>query len=177
MRIQIELFFAFLKVGLLGFGGGPSSIPLVHIEAVERYKWMDADEFADILALGNALPGPIATKMAGYIGYRMGGWMGMFNAVAAAVVPTILLMIAVLSLLNNFKNNPMVSGMAQAVVPIVAVMLAGLTWDFMKKAGQSSLGWKGTFFILTASLAGMELFHIHPALVIGVLITMAFLKR
>jgi chromate transporter len=177
LKIQVELFFAFLKVGLLGYGGGPSSIPLVHVEAVERYKWMDADEFADILALGNALPGPIATKMAGYIGYRIGGGIGMINAVAASVVPTIILMIAVLTLLNNFKDNSMVTGMAHAVVPIVAVMLGSLTWDFMNKAGKSALGWKGTILILTSSLAGMELFHIHPAILIGALIAAAFLKK
>jgi chromate transporter len=64
---QIQLFFAFFRVGMLGYGGGPSSIPLVHKEVVEKYKWMNDDEFADVLALGNALPGPIATKMAGYI--------------------------------------------------------------------------------------------------------------
>lgn len=177
LKIQMQIFLAFLKVGLLGYGGGPSSIPLVHVEAVERYKWMDSDEFADILALGNALPGPIATKMAGYIGYRMGGWIGMFNAVAAVIVPTIILMAAVLTLLNTFKNNPMAAGMVQAVVPIVAVMLAGLTWDFIKKAAQSSLGWRGTFLILTMSLAGMELFHIHPAILIGGLFAIAFLQK
>ena len=69
---QWQLFLAFFRVGMLGYGGGPSSIPLVHQEVVKKYGWMDDDEFADVLALGNTLPGPIATKMAGYIGYRVG---------------------------------------------------------------------------------------------------------
>ncbi len=177
MKIQLQLFLAFLKVGLLGYGGGPSSIPLVHVEAVERYKWMDRDEFADVLALGNALPGPIATKMAGYIGYRMGGWIGMLNAVAATTVPTIILMIVVLTVLNAYKNNPMVAGMSQAVVPIVAVMLGSLTWDFIKSAGKSALGWRGTILLLAVGIVGMQLLHIHPAILIGVLIAAAFLKK
>ncbi|WP_176215102.1 chromate transporter [Cytobacillus gottheilii] len=177
MKIQLQLFLAFLKVGLLGYGGGPSSIPLVHVETVERYKWMDRDEFADILALGNALPGPIATKMAGYIGYRMGGWLGMLNAVAATIVPTILLMIFVLTALNAFKDNPMVAGMAQAVVPIVAVMLGSLTWDFIRSAGTSALGWRGTSMLLAASLVCIQWLHIHPAILIGVLIVTAFIKK
>ena len=74
---QADIFMAFFRVGILGYGGGPSSIPLVHKEVVDKYKWMDTDEFGDVLALGNALPGPIATKMAGYIGYRVGGILGM----------------------------------------------------------------------------------------------------
>ena len=62
---QVQLFMAFFRVGMLGYGGGPSSIPLVHKEVVEKYKWMNDDEFADVLALRNTLPGPISTKMAG----------------------------------------------------------------------------------------------------------------
>ena len=74
--IILNIFIAFFRSGMLGFGGGPSSIPLVHKEVVGTFKWMDDDEFSDVLALGNTLPGPINTKMAGYIGYRVGGIMG-----------------------------------------------------------------------------------------------------
>src|SRR6478735_4140094 len=101
---QFHIFYAFFKVSLLGYGGGPSSIPLVHKEVVERYKWLNDDDFGDILALGNTLPGPINTKMAGYIGYRVGGWLGMINAVLATSVPTILLMIILLTSLTTFKD-------------------------------------------------------------------------
>ena len=53
---QRTIFMAFFRVGILGFGGGPSAIPIVKKEVVDRYGWMDADEFADVLALANALP-------------------------------------------------------------------------------------------------------------------------
>ncbi|MBU5195311.1 chromate transporter, partial [Vibrio cholerae] len=92
-------FLAFFRVGILGYGGGPSSIPLVKKEVVDKYKWMTDDEFSDVLALGNALPGPIATKMAGYIGWQVKGVFGMINAIIASVVPTILLMIVLLTFL------------------------------------------------------------------------------
>jgi len=64
----LHIFLAFFRVGMLGYGGGPASIPLVHKEVVDKYKWMNEDDFSDVLALANTLPGPIATKMAGYIG-------------------------------------------------------------------------------------------------------------
>lgn len=72
--VNKDLFISFLRTGLLGYGGGPSTIPLVHKEVVHQYKWMDDEEFGNVLALGNSLPGPIMTKMAGYIGYRIGGF-------------------------------------------------------------------------------------------------------
>ncbi|WP_226085707.1 chromate transporter [Mesobacillus sp. S13] len=174
---QRDLFLAFFRVGILGYGGGPSSIPLVHKEVVEKYKWMDSDEFGDILALGNALPGPIATKMAGYIGYRVGGFVGMINALAATMIPAIILMILLLTGLNSYKDEPWVRGMAEAVVPVVAVMLAVLTWDFIKKSGKSKLGWGWTAIALIGSLLLLQFLNLHPAILIFVLLLGALLKK
>ncbi|WP_404356153.1 chromate transporter [Cytobacillus firmus] len=174
---QLDIFMAFFRVGILGYGGGPSSIPLVHKEVVDKYKWMDTDEFGDVLALGNALPGPIATKMAGYIGYRVGGILGMVTALAATMVPTIVLMIILLTALNTFKDQPWVAGMTKAVVPVVAVMLATLTWDFVKKSSKSSLGWGWTLLFVAVSLVLLEFVNIHPAIIIFVLLTAALLKK
>jgi len=174
---QKEIFLAFLRVGLLGYGGGPSSIPLIHKEVVQKYKWMNSDQFSDILALGNALPGPVATKMAGYIGYRVGGVLGMFNALIASVVPTIILLIILLTSLKAYKDEPWVSGMAAAVVPVVAVMLAVLTWGFVKKSGKSVLGWGWSAGLILGSFILLEVLHLHPAILIFVLLAGALLKR
>lgn len=174
---QLDIFMAFFRVGILGYGGGPSSIPLVHKEVVDKYKWMDTDEFGDVLALGNALPGPIATKMAGYIGYRVGGFLGMVTALAATMIPTIVLMIILLTALNTFKDQPWVAGMTKAVVPVVAVMLATLTWDFVKKSSKSSLGWSWTLLFVGVSLVLLEFVNIHPAIIIFILLTAALLKK
>ncbi|MGM0902786.1 MAG: chromate transporter [Bacillota bacterium] len=173
---QKDIFLAFLRVGLLGYGGGPSSIPLVHKEVVEKYKWMNTDEFSDILALGNALPGPVATKMAGYIGYRVGGVLGMLNALIASVVPTIILLVILLTSLNAYKNEPWVKGMAEAVVPVVTVMLAVLTWGFVKKSGESPLGWGWSVGLILVSFFLLEILHLHPAILIFVLLAGALLK-
>lgn len=62
--IYWQLFLAFFIPGILGYGGGPASIPLVEHEVVENYEWMTTQEFSEVVALGNSLPGPIATKMA-----------------------------------------------------------------------------------------------------------------
>ena len=173
---QLDLFLAFFRVGLLGYGGGPASIPLVHNEVVGKYKWMNDDEFADVLALGNTLPGPIATKMAGYIGYRVAGILGMVNAVLATIIPTIVLMVVLLTSLASFKSLPWVAGMTKAVVPVVAVMLATLTWDFYKKS-KDTLGLANSGLIVVASLVLLEVLQFHPALLIGALLIFALVKK
>ncbi|MCA0987460.1 chromate transporter [Guptibacillus algicola] len=170
-----HLFLAFFRVGMLGYGGGPSSIPLVHKEVVDKYKWLSDDEFADILALGNSLPGPIATKMAGYIGHRVAGILGMMNAVLATIVPTITIMIVLLTFLSSFRDEAWVQGMTQAVVPVVGVMLAVLTYDFFRKA-QGKLGWTVTIVMTIASFVVIEMAGVHPGIVIGALLLFALLK-
>lgn len=172
-----QIFIAFFRSGILGYGGGPSSIPLVKKEVVDTFKWMDSDEFGDILALANALPGPINTKMAGYIGYRVGGVLGLLNAIFASILPTIILMIILLNALNTYKDQPWVRGMSMAVVPVVAVMLATLTWDFVKKSSSSTLGWGWTLLFIVVGLVLFELLNVHPAIIIFALLISALLKK
>jgi chromate transporter len=173
----VDIFLAFFRVGILGYGGGPSSIPLVHKEVVERYKWMNSDEFSDVLALGNALPGPINTKMSGYIGYRIAGIPGMFMALFATIVPSVVMIILLLTVLNTYKDKPWVSGMSRAVVPVVAVMLATLTWDFVKKSILSDLGKGWTILFVIGSLLLLEVLNLHPAILIFVLLIGALVKK
>ena len=169
---QKDIFIAFFRSGILGFGGGPSTIPLVKKEVVDIFKMMNDEEFSDVLSIGNTLPGPIATKMAGYIGYRVGGWLGLLNALIATVLPTVVLMIVLLASLNEFKDFDYVKGMTNGVVPIVAVMLGVLTWDFLVKS-KKSLGWKIGSVILILSFIAMILLKVHPGIVIGILLILA----
>jgi chromate transporter len=175
-KVQRDLFIGFFRAGMLGYGGGPSTIPLVHKEVVERYKWMTDEEFGDILALGNALPGPIATKMAGYIGYRVGGVTGLINALLATVMPTVLLMITLIGFLIIFRDSPVVQGMTQAVSPVVGVMLLVLTYSFLKQSGRS-LGWVSTVILGVISLVAYLFLQVHPAILIGILLLYALLKK
>lgn len=172
---QRDILLAFLRVGLLGYGGGPSSIPLVHVEAVDRYQWMNSDEFGDVLAIGNTLPGPIATKMAAYIGYRVGGVLGAVNGVLATIVPTIAFMIVLLTSLVAVKDQPWVQGMSGAVVPVVAVMLGSLTWGFVDRS-RASLGWTSCALLLVVTVILIEFLGLHPAIWIAVVLLYAALK-
>ncbi|WP_046175527.1 chromate transporter [Domibacillus indicus] len=172
---QRDIFVAFFRSSMLGYGGGPTTIPLVQKEVVERFKWMDNEEFGDVLAIGNTLPGPINTKMAGYIGYRVGGIPGTINAILATVLPTILLMIILLTTLTAFKDLAWVQGMTRGVMPVVGVMLAVLTKDFLQSSVKG-LKWATVALHTVLSLILIEFLHIHPAVIIGALLLFAFFK-
>lgn len=173
LKKNMELFIGFFRSGMLGYGGGPSTIPLVHKEAVERFGWLSDEEFSDILAIANTLPGPIATKMAGYIGHRVAGMMGMLVATIATVVPTVLIMVLMLGYLYRVKNAAWVGGMTTAIQPVIAVMLFVLTYDYLKKSWKDQ-GKSFTIVLGMGSVILLQFLGVHPALLIGALLVYAF---
>jgi chromate transporter len=163
--IYWEIFLAFFIPGILGYGGGPASIPLVENEVVDRYGWMNVNEFSEVLALGNALPGPIATKMAGYIGYQQGGVLGSLVGIFATVAPSLILMIVLLGFLYKYKDSPKVKRMTTFIRPTIAVLLGMMAFSFFFTSYQDTGIWQSLFLVI-ASFLLLEKLKVHPALVI-----------
>ncbi len=161
-----EIFLAFFIPGIIGYGGGPASIPLIEYEVVHRYGWITVEEFGEVLALGNALPGPIATKMAGYIGYEVGGILGASIGVFATVAPSLILMIALLSLLMKFKDSPKVKAMTNLVRPTIAILLGLMAYRFFDSS-YFEIGIVQTLALVIISYLLLEKVKVHPAYVIA----------
>ena len=163
--IYWQLFLAFFIPNIVGYGGGPAIIPLIENEVVGKYGWMSHQGFAEILALGNALPSPIATKMAGYIGYDVAGVGGALIAILATVGPSLLLMLAALGTLYRYRDSIKVKSMSQWVRPVVMVLMAYLAWSFFD-TGLDTIGPIHTLIIgLVAAILLMRT-RMHPALVV-----------
>jgi len=164
--IYIQIFLAFCISGILGYGGGPASIPLMEHEVVENYGWMDTREFSEVVAIGNSLPGPIATKIAGYVGYEVAGVPGALVALFGAVAPSLLLMIVLMAVLMKYKDQPEVQNLTKVVRPIIAVLLGVMTIEFgMESVDGIGVGY--TLILLVASYVLLEKLKVHPAFVIA----------
>jgi chromate transporter len=171
-----QLFISFTRATMLGYGGGPSTIPLYENEVVNHYGWMTTKEFGEALAFANALPGPIATKLAAYIGFKVAGWLGASVALIAVVMPTAILMILLFSVLYKFQNSPIIKGMIKGVQPVIFVMLAMLAYDFAKYAFTASSGSvvsflpfaiAAVFFVMVQYLGINPAWGVLGALIIG----------
>ncbi|MDA8194430.1 MAG: chromate transporter [Thermaerobacter sp.] len=125
------LFAGFFEVGILGFGGGPGSISLIQVVTVDEYHWLTNPQFAEILAIGNALPGPIATKLAAAIGYQVAGPVGALAALVGVIGPSLVLMLGLYQVLMIYRSNPYVAGLIRGVKPIVIVLLVILIIDLV----------------------------------------------
>lgn len=164
--IYWQLFLAFFIPGILGYGGGPASIPLVEHEVVGNYEWMTTQEFSEVVAIGNSLPGPIATKMAGYIGYTEAGVLGSIVAMFASVAPSLLLMIGMMAILLKYKDEPEVKNLTKIIRPVIAILLGFMTIQFAQESVEG-IGPGYTLFLMVASFVLLEKVKLHPAFVIG----------
>uniref|UniRef100_UPI00406C9DE5 chromate transporter n=1 Tax=Bacillus sp. FSL K6-4563 TaxID=2921507 RepID=UPI00406C9DE5 len=165
MQSYIELIIAMVRTGILGFGGGPSVIPLICHEAVVKYQWVNDDEFGETLAIANALPGPIATKMSAYLGYRLKGVSGAIVATAAHILPTCLAMVALVTLVSVLSSSQIIQNMIGAVTPVIAVLLGIMAYEF----GQKTLKGFGMIFgiaLFLLAFIGLQVLSIHPGIIV-----------
>lgn len=174
LRQLWDLFVAFVRAGLFGYGGGPGSIPLIKREVVDIYGWMTDEQFAEALAFGNALPGPIATKLATYIGFHVAGTAGAIVGTVGMVLPTAVGMLALYGVFSAYRHVSWVQGMLNRVKPVVTVLLLSVTLDVARTAFP---GWP---FYLVAAGTAVALFwlQLHPAVLIalGLLVGGLFLR-
>ena len=88
MKKCLRLFFTMLKIGLFTFGGGYAMIALLENEFVEKKKYMEKDEFLDMVAIAESTLGPIAINAATYIGYKRAGVLGSTMATVGVCIPS-----------------------------------------------------------------------------------------
>ena len=120
----------FFKYGLIAFGGGYVLVPVYlgdFVGAAAPYLQLTGNEFADVMALTQMTPGPIAVNCATFFGYRMAGLPGAFLATLCLLVPGTVILYLALGSLERFKKNPLVQGILFGVKPVtIAMMLNAL---------------------------------------------------
>lgn len=123
-----EMFLAFFKIGLFTFGGGYAMLALIENDLVEKRKWIDKDEFLDMVAIAESTPGPIAINSATYIGYKRAGVLGAAFSTLGVVMPSFIIIFAISLFLDAFLSFDLVAyafkGIQAAVVYLI--LSAGL---------------------------------------------------
>lgn len=98
------LFITMFKISLFTFGGGYAMISLLENEFVSKKKWLDGDEFFDLIAIAESTPGPIAINCSTYIGYKIGGVIGSIIATLGMVIPSFVIIYVISLFLNSFLS-------------------------------------------------------------------------
>lgn len=104
MKKLWTLFVTFLKIGAFTFGGGYAMIALLENEFTEKKKWIDRDEFLDMVAIAESTPGPVAINSATYIGYKIGGFWGAFFSTLAVCLPSFVIIYIISLFFDRFLS-------------------------------------------------------------------------
>ncbi|MBO5961191.1 MAG: chromate transporter [Paludibacteraceae bacterium] len=157
-----QLFFAFFKIGLFGFGGGYAILSLIQHE-IEHYGWMTQQEFTDIIAISQMTPGPIGINSATYVGYTASGSvLGAMVATFAIVLPSFMIMLVLCRLYLRLKGNAYIEGAFVGLRPVVVGLIASAALLLMNT--DNFIDYK-SYILFALALIGM-FFKVHPILLI-----------
>ena len=134
MSVLWELFAAFARIGALTFGGGYAMIPMLEREVVNRHHWATEEELMDYYAVGQCTPGVIAVNVATFVGYKIAGPVGGVFATLGVVTPSLLIILLIASVLQNFADVPAVKSAFAGIRVCVSVLIFNAVLKLWKKA-------------------------------------------
>ena len=123
IQILWLLFSLFLGIGFFGFGSGFAMLPLI-FQTVRDHGFLNADEFARMVALAPALPGPVSINAVSYTGYIVAGVPGAIVSVLAIACPSFILVLLVMKFLDRFRSSGSINAVFAGIRP-VAIGLIG----------------------------------------------------
>lgn len=122
-RPLFSLFATMLKIGAFTFGGGYAMIPLIEDEFSTKKKYVSAEEMADILALSQSIPGPIAVNASVIIGYRKQGVLGALAALLGLALPSFVVLTLITYLYQSFNENPYIAAALKGIRACVVALI------------------------------------------------------
>lgn len=131
-----RLFWAFVQLGTMAFGGGYAIIVIAERLFVQKLKWIDEKELVDYLAMSQSLSGIIALNFSGFIGYKKAGPLGAFIAILGVLFTPFFLVLLIAGFMDYLTQNPFLSnalwGVKIAVCALILSMAARLTKEALK---------------------------------------------
>ena len=118
-----KMFRTFFKVGAFTFGGGYAMLPLIQEEVVDKNKWLDDDEFLDIIAIAEVTPGPVAVNTSVYVGYKMEGFKGALVCTLGTILPSFLIILCIAMFFSQYRDNEIINKIFMGIRPAVAALI------------------------------------------------------
>ena len=148
-----ELFFAFNRLALQGFGG---VLPVAQRELVERRRWMSREQFVETLSIAQVLPGPNIVNMALMLGDGFFGWRGAAASMAGLLLLPLLIVLMLAALYGHLASIPVVAGALRGMGAVAAGLVVSTALKLGPTLKKNALGpWPGLgFALLTLLLVG-----------------------
>lgn len=162
MKQYWEIFLVFFKIGAFTFGGGYAMIPLIRNEVVDKKGWLEDEEFMDMLAIAQSIPGPIALNTALFVGSKRLGFKGSLFSGAGVILPSFIVILLIALVFTQFKDNPVVERIFKGIRPAVVALIVSPLFSLGKSAG---VKWKNLWIPIVVALAVWQL-NISPMYIV-----------
>lgn len=149
--IYLHLFLAFMKIGLFGFGGGLAIIQLIY-DSIQQFAKITPDLFAEIVAIAQVTPGPVAINTATFVGFMSAGVLGAAVATTGVAVPSFVIISMVSRVMEKFKNSRIIKGALSGIRPAAVGLIASAFLTVSKPVVFNDAHLGSNFHELTAML-------------------------
>ena len=166
----LRLFTTFFKIGLFCFGGGFAMIPLIQREVIERHKWIDKQDFLDMLVLAQSTPGPIAVNTAVFVGYKTAGTAGAIMATLGTVLPSFIVILSLALFFAEVRENRYVDAAFRAMRPAVVALIVAPLIGLVKGMKWYLMGIAAVVAVAVWYLGFSPAYLIGLSLIIGIIV-------
>jgi chromate transporter len=166
--VLLALFWTFLKIGFISFGGGYAMLPIIQHE-ISIHHWMTDAQYAEGVAIAGMAPGPIATNSAIYVGYHTAGIMGSVVAALGMIFPSVIFIVCISVFFYKLHEHKGVKSVFYGLRPIVVALIFFAAYRLaMSNSMIQGLSWHTliTVLIFLAAFIGMVRYRIHPLAII-----------
>ena len=168
-----DVFLVFLKLGLTAFGGPAAHVGLFHDEIVRRRRWLNDQEFLDLLGATNLIPGPNSTEMAIHVGRLRAGWLGLIAGGVGFILPAMLLVMALAAAYVRFGATPQVNWLLLGIKPVIIAIIAQALWALGQKALTDRVTMAAAGLALALALVGVN----ELALLFGITLAVMLIRN
>lgn len=128
------LFATFFKIGIVTFGGGYAMIPMIESEVVDKKKWIEREQFLDLIAIAQTCPGVFAINISTFVGYKMRKEFGACMAALGAALPSFVIILLLATVFRQYQDVPWVAACFRGIRPAVVALIAVPTFNLAKSA-------------------------------------------
>ena len=134
MNFYWDAFKTFFKIGAFPLGGGYAMIPIIQSEVVEKRKWVEKDQFLDLIAIAQSCPGVFAINISVFIGYKLRKIPGALCTALGTALPSFLIILLIAMFFHRFMEVGWVAAMFRGIRPAVVALIAVPTFNLAKSA-------------------------------------------
>jgi chromate transporter len=159
MKLLLQLYFSFFKIGLFTIGGGLSMLPMLEREVVVRRRWVTKEEILDFYAVGQCTPGVIAVDVSAFVGYRCKKALGAILAPFAVISPGFGVMLLLASVLQRLSSFPAFQSAFAGMRVALCALIAANVWRLLRESVKNP--WQ--LALAVAAFLTVALFGASPA--------------